>query len=161
VTEFLVIERNGERTRLARRIGKTWSVQRFRRTRQTADAGLHELDTGEMTIRLAAIDQEESRIRARCLEEAVRPLVERQVPARHVDVADGIGAIRLRFADGTALLARGRSPGDIGVLVAMMRERSIVPTTCATDTDGTTVTLSAAGSRRRVAIRIVGLDQPS
>jgi len=58
------------------------------------------------------------------------------------------------------VLARGADPGDIAVLAAAMRQRSMPPATCATDADGTHLVFRWPGRRRTLSILVTGLDQP-
>ena len=87
-------------------------------------------------------------------------LVDRGVPVRAVEVAPGLQAIRLRFADGTAVLVRGWVPGDAGLLARWVRACSVVPVACSVRARGTQLEFSVEGQPNRLALRVTGLDQP-
>ena len=91
----------------------------------------------------------------------LRPLVERGVPPRVIEAAPVPRAARLRFADGTTVVVKGVTPGDIGVLAVAMRQGSVKPARCETDAEGRARLLFTwLGGHRSLSLRVVGLDQP-
>jgi hypothetical protein len=90
----------------------------------------------------------------------LQPLVERQVPARCIEAAPHHRATRIRFADGTTVLARGTAPGQVAVLAAEIRLRSLPPAACTTDEEGTYLLFGWPGRRRTLSILVTGMDQP-
>jgi hypothetical protein len=90
----------------------------------------------------------------------LQPLVERQVPARCIEAAPHLRASRIRFADGTTVLARGTVPGQVAVLAAEIRIRSLPPAACTVDEDGTHLLFGWPGARRTLSILVTGMDQP-
>ena len=113
-----------------------------------------------MEHRFAAVVAGESEVRDRRLAVRLQPLVQRAVPARTVEAAPGLPSARIRFADGTTVVAQGHGPGDVGVLALWIRRTSVPPITCSTDADGVHLDFALPGTRRRLSVRVTGLDQP-
>ncbi len=90
----------------------------------------------------------------------LQPLVERRVPARCIEAAPHLRALRIRFADGTTVLARGTEPGQVAMLAAQIRHRSLPPAACTIDEDGTHLLFGWPGRRRALSILVTGMDQP-
>ncbi len=143
-----------------RRGWKREAARQRRRTIVAVDAA-EIAEIAEMTSRLAAIVAEESSDHDRRMVALVQHLVDRRVPARAVEVAAGLAEVRIRFADGTAVLARGDTAGDLGILAAVIRERSATPSQCTLTADGAHVYFVWPGIHRRLSVRIIGVDQPS
>jgi hypothetical protein len=118
--------------------------------------GLDPADVAEIGARLAAIDGGKPPLG---LQLRLRPLVDKSVPLRHIAATSYVRTCRVRFADGTTVLARGARPGDVAVLAAAMRSRSLPPLACRTDLDGTHLVF--AGLRRSTTLSLVvtGMDQ--
>jgi hypothetical protein len=101
--------------------------------------------------------------RALALRLAVKlgPLVQRGVPPRMLEPAPVAKAARLRFADGTTVVVKATSPGDLAVLAMAMQRGSLRPTACLSGPDGGAwLQLRGPDGRYRLSIRVVGLDQP-
>ncbi len=124
-------------------------------------AGFDPADTAEISARLSAIEDEQADARGRRLLGLVQQLVDRGVPARVVEVAPTFSDARIRFADGTTVVARGDTAGDLGILAALMRECSVVPSSCAIDARGVHVEFTWPANPRRVSVRVIGVDQPN
>ena len=70
-------------------------------------------------------------------------------------------AARLRFADGTTVVVKGTAAGDLAVLAMAMQHGSVRPAACRTGVQGETLLqLTWTHGRRRLSLRVVGLDQP-
>lgn len=119
--------------------------------------GFDRAEVAEIDRRLAAVDVSD---RDRRLVLRLNPLVERHVPARQVKALPSLGAARIRFADGTTVLAKGSTPGDVAVLATVMRFRSISPFACRVGADGTHLLFVRPGADETLSIRVTGLDQP-
>lgn len=88
------------------------------------------------------------------------PLVRRQVPIRRVEPLPRLGLTRIRFADGTAVVARGTTPGDLGVLATVVGDRSVRASACVASPAGTHLVLSWDRRPRGLTVVVTGLDQP-
>ena len=143
-----------------------WVERRRRRARRRAPVGVRAapvdvdpLELADVDVRLAAIAADASYARDVRLAASLRPLVERRTPARVVEVAQGLGTARVRFADGTAVLVEGDVPGDVAILARWMQRGSVVPIAVLTMGDGTHVRFRTS-TRRELSLRVTGLDQP-
>jgi hypothetical protein len=125
----------------------------------TRSLGVHPGDVGELDVRFAAVDAEDRRDRDARLVARLGLVVERRVPLRVVEAVPGLRAARIRFADGTAVLARGFTPGDIGVLASWVRARSVVAIACPAGTAGVQLVFRAPGPHHGLAVRVIGFDQ--
>jgi hypothetical protein len=124
------------------------------------DTELDPADAADLDARFTAVEAEQAVERNRRLALKLQPLVDRRVPARSIERAPGVGAARIRFADGTAVFVRGVASGDVGVLAALMHRRAVPPEACSADADGTRLTFGWPGRRQRVSVVVTGLDQP-
>ena len=86
-------------------------------------------------------------------------LVHRQVPVRAIRQAPGARAVRVCFADGTVVLARGHAPGDFARIAWALHGQSVRLAAFATDEDGTHLDFRWRPDHRMAAVA-VGLDQP-
>ena len=86
-------------------------------------------------------------------------LVQRQVPVRAIRQAPGDRAVRVCFADGTVVLARGHAPGDFAQIAWALHGQSVRLAAFATDEDGTHLDFRWRPDHRMAAVA-VGLDQP-
>jgi hypothetical protein len=142
-----------------------WSSHRYGRRRRTSpafdeEAALAPGDLAELDDLFAAVEAEQSGARDARVALQLSTLVDRGVPVRAVEVAPGLQAIRLRFADGTVVLVRGWVPGDAGLLARWVRACSVVPVACSVGARGTQLEFSVEGQPNRLALRVTGLDQP-
>jgi len=145
----------------------SWAVALFVRRRHDADnrgsATVEEIspaDVDELDARFADIEREAALQRDTMLASRLQPLVRRSVPVRCVEAVPRMRAARIRFADGTSLVAHGAVPGDIGVLAAALRNHAVRPASWSTSTTGTRLVLGWSGDRRRLSVVVTGLDQP-
>ena len=144
-----------------------WADRRLRRDRRRAPVGVpgaapvdvDPVDLADVDARLAAIVADAGHARDVRLAALLRPLIERRTPARSVEVAQGLGTARVRFADGTAVLVEGEVPGDVAILARWIQRGSVVPVSLSTMGDGTHLTFWTS-SRRALSVRVTGLDQP-
>ncbi|MBA3605285.1 MAG: hypothetical protein H0W46_04795 [Acidimicrobiia bacterium] len=79
---------------------------------------------------------------------------------RVLEPLPGRGATRIRFADGTTIVAHGTTAGDLGILAGVMRERSVRVSSCARAADGLHLSLDWTGRMRALDLVVTGLDQP-
>lgn len=108
------------------------------------------------------------------LARTMSPLVARQVPVRSVTPGPLEGVARVRWADGTVLLARSMQPGAlIGLTRALLNGGRVVATQVdrvgdaagahapdTLQTPGVVVVLQRQGRRDPVRLLVLGLDQP-
>ena len=113
-----------------------------------------------MEGRFAAVVAAEAESRRRRLAVHLDPLVQRAVPARAVEAAPGLPSARVRFADGTTVVARGETPGDVGVLALWVRRGAVPPLSCCTDAAGAHLLFGSPGGHRTLSLLVTGLDQP-
>lgn len=149
-----------------------WLATRSRRRPARSGAGsagsserLDPADTASIGATLESIGHAHADARNRRLTILVTQLIDRQVPARAVEVVPGQAEARVRFADGTTVRARGEERGDLGLLAGVMREVSVTPTACTCDDTGVHIIFDRAarqviGPPRRLSIRVIGIDQP-
>jgi hypothetical protein len=135
--------------------------RRRRRLEDGSDGeGLRPADIAEIAARLASVDAAAATARDAALARRLRPLVERRVPLRQVEAVRELGASRLRFADGTALVVRGAVAGDVGVLATWVRSTSVPVSACHHREDGVWLVFAPPRGRRRLSVLVTGLDQP-
>lgn len=85
----------------------------------------------------------------------------RGTPLRGAERFGSDGAVRLRFADGTSVLARGDGKGGLGfAAVAVLRGSAVLLTDVHSDGVGVRAVL-AWDRRHRLEIEIIGGDQPA
>lgn len=80
-----------------------------------------------------------------------------RVPLRRVYASPDRAVARLGFADGTVLLARSRSPGDLPTVVRLQQRGGMVVSEYAEHPDGLVVQLTS--TRGGCTLIAVGLDQ--
>ena len=140
-----------------------WWSHRHRQKPPAPDetaAGLAPGDVAELDHTFAAVESDQATVRDTRIVATLRPLVDRRVPVRVVEAAPGLHAARVRFADGTVVLARGIVPSDAGVLARWVHEGSVVLVACAAEVDGTLLEFRADRHRNSITLRLTGLDQP-
>ena len=126
----------------------------------TEPEGFADGDLAELDGAFAAAEAEEARRRDARLAVLIAPLVARRVPARIIEAVPGLHAARIRFADGTAVLVRGRTPGDVGVLACWVRDRRVVPVSCSPTSSGMELAFSVGDRPCPFVLQLPGLDQP-
>jgi hypothetical protein len=126
-----------------------------RRESETPWPALYSPDVAEIDARLAAI----SAVSPPALALRLTPLVDKSVPLRHITATSYVRTCRVRFADGTTVLARGARPGDVAVLVAAMRSRSLPPLACRTDLEGTHLVFAGLRRSTTLTLLVTGMDQ--
>ena len=112
----------------------------------------------------AALERAAAQHRAvltRHLTSALERVRDRGTPLRGVEAFDSDGTVRLRFADGTTLLARGDGKGGLAMAaVAVVQGRPVLLTEV--EDDGLVVQGVLSWPRRRHAsIEALGDDQPT
>ncbi len=130
------------------------------RLEPTPSATVDPRDLVDLDARFGAIEREEAERRDAVLAVHLRPLVLRAVPVRVVEPVPLLGASRIRFADGTTVVAHGDAPGDMGVLASAIRKHSVRPGSCSTDATGTHLVLRWSGGQRQLSVVVTGFDQP-
>lgn len=86
-------------------------------------------------------------------------LVSRRVPVRAIRQAPGERAVRVCFADGTVVLARGHTPGDFARIAWALHGRPVRLAGFSTEESGTHLDFRWSPDQRMAAVA-VGLDQP-
>ena len=117
-------------------------------------------DLADLAERFAGIDAEHARRQAALLEVHLGPLVRRRVPVRCIECVPEQRTNRVRFADGTAVNVQGESPGDAGILAAIVLRHAVLPTTYRTDASGTHLVFDWSGGRGHLSMLVTGLGQP-
>lgn len=153
VVALILVLGTGAACRLARR-------RRPARRAASIEQVIHPADLADLTDRFAGITAEHVRRQAAIFEVHLRPLVRRQVPVRCVECVPEQRTNRVRFADGTAVNVQGESPGDAGVLAAIVLRHAVLPTTYTTDARGTHLVFDWADGRRHLSMLVTGLGQP-
>jgi hypothetical protein len=122
--------------------------------------GVAPAEAAEIEAMFASVDADRHALALR-LSLKLGPLVQRGVPPRVLEAAPVAKAARLRFADGTTVVVKGTSPGDLAVLAMAMQHGSLRPTACRPSPDGgAQLQLRSPDGQHRLSIRVVGLDQP-
>ncbi|MET0579132.1 MAG: hypothetical protein ABW122_10780 [Ilumatobacteraceae bacterium] len=140
-----------------------WGLLARRRSARRAapiEPLIHPADLADLADRFADIDAEHAARQAHLLELHLRPLVRRRVPVRCIECLPEQRTNRVRFADGTAVNVRGESPGDAGVLAALVLRHAVLPATYRTDARGTHLVFDWSDGRRRMSVLVTGLGQP-
>ncbi len=122
--------------------------------------GVDPSDLADLGARFGDIDVEHAAARDALLLAHLQPLVSRRVPVRCVEPVPELRTVRVRFADGTAVVVRGEVAGDAGVLASVVRDHAVLPSACSADAAGTRLVFDWSGGRCHVAMRVAGLDQP-
>jgi hypothetical protein len=133
-----------------------WSSPR--RSRREQHAGFDPSDLAEMEAVFAAVEAEQLRGEVIHAAPVLRRLVSRRVPARAVEAAPERGAVRVRFADGTQVFVRGRTPGDAGVLARWVRDRTVLAVTCLEAEGEARVTFASPQRRGHLGFVVTGVD---
>jgi hypothetical protein len=89
----------------------------------------------------------------------LRQLVHRRVPVRAIRQAPGERTVRVCFADGTVVLARGHAPGDFAKVAWALHGRPVRLAGFSSDEAGTHLDFRWSPDQRIAAVA-VGLDQP-
>jgi hypothetical protein len=122
--------------------------------------GVAPAEAAEIEAMFASVDADGPDLALR-LSRKLAPLVQRGVPPRALETAPVAKAARLRFADGTTVVVRGTSPGDLAVLALAMQHGSVRPAACRTSPDGgAQIQFTWPDGQRRLSLRVLGLDQP-
>jgi hypothetical protein len=143
--------------------GAAWGVisrRRASRSEPPIEALIDPADLADLADRFAGIDAEHARRQAALLEQHLRLLVRRRVPVRCVECVPEERTNRVRFADGTAFNVRGESPGDAGVLAAIVLRHAVLPGTYRSDAEGTHLVFDWSDGRRHMSVLVTGLGRP-
>lgn len=117
-------------------------------------------EAADLRRRFARVEAESAAHRRALVGVRVAGLRAHRVPLRRIDRAPGPELGRLHFADGTTLLARSATKGDIGVLAMALEGGDPVTVRGYADhADGVRVVLSAASRRGPATVLAVALDQ--
>lgn len=117
-------------------------------------------DVADLTARFERIDAERAARRGVLLEVHLRPLVARRVPVRCIEAVPELHTTRVRFADGTAVVVKGETAGDAGVLASVLRQHRVLPAEYCTDAAGTHLVFDWSEGRHHMSLLVTGLDQP-
>jgi hypothetical protein len=139
-------------------------VARVRR-RQRADMPPCEVmfdpvDRAELEALLASVERDGRGDQGAQLSVGLHDVIARHVPLRTVEANWALRAVRLRFADGTAVLLSGARPGAFGVLASRVRQGSVCLLGCRPDPAGTTLVFDGPRGREILLVGAASLDQP-
>ncbi len=127
--------------------------------------GLDPGDVADLDDRFRLVSGEERLLQQTLLQSRVQPLVTRRVPVRGVEALPELRTVRVRFADGTAIVANGEIAGDAARLALLVRhDQHVVASSCSAAPDGKEgmrVVFAWSGERHHIALRVSGLDQPA
>jgi hypothetical protein len=124
-----------------------------------ADPDLDPADAAELDRRFA-LAHDAASTRDDVVATRLEVVRRRAVPVRLVEPVPGLGASRVRFADGTAVIGHGVVAGDMGVLVAAVREHAVHVESCRREPDGMHVLFAWRGAPSGLGVVVTGLDQP-
>lgn len=124
------------------------------------ELGVDPDDAAELDARFASACRDDATWRDEIVAARMAPVVHRRIPMRVLEPLPERGATRIRFADGTTILAHGTAAGDLGVLAAVMRDHSVRVTSCARAADGLHLALDWTGRNKQLDLVVTGLDQP-
>ena len=123
------------------------------------DPVLDPADASDLDRRFALVDDAVS-TRDDIVASRLEVVRRRAVPVRVVEPVPSLGASRVRFADGTAVIGHGVVAGDMGVLVAAVRDHAVHVESCRREPDGMHVLFAWPGARAVLGVVVTGLDQP-
>jgi hypothetical protein len=123
------------------------------------DVDVDPADAADLDRRFARAD-DASRTRDDVVASRLEVVRRRVVPVRLVEPVPGLGASRVRFADGTTVIGHGVAAGDMGVLVAAVRHHAVHVESCRRQPDGMHVQLAWPGAPGGLGVVVTGLDQP-
>jgi hypothetical protein len=133
-----------------------WSSPR--RSRRHPHAGFDPSDLAELEAAFAAVEAEQVRGQVIQAAPVLRRLVSRRVPARAVEPVPERRAVRVRFADGTQLFVRGRTPGDAGVLARWLHDRTVLLETWLEAEGEARLTFASPQRRGHLGFVVTGVD---
>ncbi|HEX2705415.1 MAG TPA: hypothetical protein VHM65_06625 [Candidatus Lustribacter sp.] len=125
-----------------------------------SDALLVPDDLAELDAAFAEISAESGVSVSVLLAARLQPLIARKVPIRAIRAASGPRSVRVQFADGTVVRARGTRAGDMGVLAQEVLQHSVRLTALSHETGQTHLVFSGPQTRRPIGAIALGLDQP-
>jgi hypothetical protein len=138
----------------------TWRAGREPAQAPSEPPGIDPTDLADIDVRFGDVDATHIATRDAVLLAHLQPLVTRKVPVRCVEAVPDLRTVRVRFADGTAVVGHGEVAGDAGILASVVRDHAVLPSACSTDAAGTRLVFDWSGGRGHVAMRVAGLDQP-
>jgi hypothetical protein len=133
-----------------------WSSPR--RSRRHLHAGFDPSDLAELEAVFAAVEAEQVRGQVIQAAPVLRRLMSRRVPARAVEAVPERRAVRVRFADGTQLFVRGRTPGDAGVLARWLHDRTVLLETWLEAEGEARLTFASPQRRGHLGFVVTGVD---
>jgi hypothetical protein len=118
------------------------------------------VDRAELEALLASVEREGRRDQGSRLSVGLHDVIARHVPLRSVEASWELRAVRLRFADGTAVLLSGARPGAFGQLASSVRQGSVCLRGCRPDPAGTTLVFDGPRGQEILLVGAASLDQP-
>lgn len=116
-------------------------------------------DAAELEALFATVAAEAVQGSRRLLLQRLEHLRGRGVPLRTVRAAPGPEVARLGFADGTVLLGRSVSAGDLAVALRLHHRGGLVVADYEDHAEGVLVRLMAPPGRRACRLIVLGVDQ--
>ena len=137
-----------------------WSRRQHSPSPSTEPEGFADGDLAELDVVFAAAEAEEARRRDARLAILIAPLVARRVPARIIEAVPSLHAARIRFADGTSVLVRGRTPATSACWPAGCATAGWCRSRCSPTSSGMELAFSVSDRPCPFVLRLTGLDQP-
>jgi len=149
-------------TRIVRRRPppRRWPGSEPEAASRSGELGLSPEDAAELDARFADAATADATWRDEVVAARMASIVDRRVPLRLIEPIPDRRGTRVRFADGTTIVAHGSAAGDLGVLVAVMGKRSVRVASCVRGADGLHLALDWTGRNRQLDLVVTGLDQP-
>ena len=137
-----------------------WTRRQHAPSPSTDPEGFADGDLAELDVVFAAAEAEEARRRDARLAILIAPLVARRVPARIIEAVPNLHAARIRFADGTSVLVRGRAPATSACWPAGCAIAGWYRSRCSPTSSGMELAFSVSDRPCPFVLRVTGLDQP-
>ena len=134
-------------------------VRRGGLVRTVSDEELFGDDALDLEAAFLAVQADADEARLRLVRLRLEDLRARQEPLRTIRASPGPAVARLGFADGTVILARSASTGDLSAVVRLHHRGGLVVSDVDEISDGVVMRLAASPGRGRCTMIAVGLDQ--
>ena len=124
------------------------------------DEVLFGTDAEDLEQLFSAVDAEGVRARRTLVAARLEHLRSHRVPLRQVHASPVPTVARLGFADGSVLLARSVTSGDLVIAARLQRQGGLVIAELSDHEQGVAIVLASADGGGRCTLVVLGLDQP-